>query len=125
MSMSIIGLPRIQNDYRSSRTRPVKTEHADLWTMLEDSSLSQGYRHLTLTLLANGPECSKIREEMDSYVLAELKGKVVHRTFPEQWLHIQACHKCREFHDLIHFITRETLPVEDGWEAVPSTTRPI
>ncbi len=125
MSMSIIGLPRVQSDYHRSRTRPVKTEHADLWTMLEDPSLSQGYRHLTLTLLANGPECGKIRHEMDSYVLAELTGKVVHRVFPEQWLHLQACHKCREFHDLVHFITRETLPVDDGWEAVSSTARPI
>ena len=125
MSMSIIGLPRLQSDYRRSRTGPVKTQQADLWTMLEDPSLSQGYRHLTLTLLANGPECSKVREEMDPYVLAELKGEVVHRVFPEQWLHLQACHKCREFHDLIYFITRETQPVDDGWEAVPSTARPI
>ncbi len=125
MSMSIIGLPRVQSDYRRSRTRPVKTEHADLWTMLEEPTLSQGYRHLTLTLLASGPDCAHVRTDMDAYVLAELKGQSVHRTFPEQWLHLQACHRCREFHDLVHFITRETLPVDDGWEAVPSTTRPI
>jgi len=93
--------------------------------MLEDPALSQGYRHLTLTLLANGPDCDHVRQNMDAYVLSELKGEAVHRTFPEQWLHLQACSKCREFHDLLHFLTRETLPLDDGWGAVPVTALPV
>ena len=83
MSMSSIGLPRIQSDYRRSRTRPVQTEKLDLWTMLENPTLSQGYRHLTLTLLANGPDCAHVRDGMDAFVLAELRGDSTHRSFPE------------------------------------------
>ncbi len=125
MSMSPIGLPQIQSDYRLFRTRPIQAPRSDLWEMLEDPTLSQGYRHLTLSLLASGPECGKVREDMDLYVVAELKNESIHHLFPEQWLHIQACHKCREFHDLVYFITRETLPVDDGWEAVKATARPV
>jgi hypothetical protein len=116
---------QVQTNYRRSRTRQVEVEQTDLFELLEDPSLSQGYRHLTLTLLANGPDCKQVRNGMDGYVAAEIKGQVVHRDFPELWLHIQACQHCREFHDLIHFITRETSPLDDGWESVQVTAQAV
>lgn len=125
MSMLSMLQQQVQTNYRRSRSRNVQVERTDLFELLDDPNMSQGYRHLTLTLLANGPDCDHVRDHMDGYVGAELKGAAAHRKFPEMWLHIQACHHCREFHDLIHFITRETVPVEDGWEAVRVTATPV